>query len=175
MVLLFQHSLHYRVWKFSCYFYVGSKLFRICYSSIISLTWLISVILSKNFRYFWIIITKFYQIIHQYHNIKISCIIYLDVLHFAYAVSEWYTIFKYYLFISFVCLSCCCTSSFSCNFSLSFSQVYMLYIRCSLKFHLAIGVIHSTRVIIYFNPVFVLFLDTWFGVLSKIIVWLYQY
>ena len=115
MVLLFQHSLHYHVWEFSCYFYVGSKLFRICYSSIISLTWLISVILSKTFRYFRIIITIFHQIIHQRHNIKISCIIYLDVIHFAYAVSEWYTIFKYYFFISFVCLSCCCTSSFSCN------------------------------------------------------------
>ena len=59
----------------------------------------------------------FYQIMHWHYNIKIFCIIYLCIVYFAYAVSKWCTVLKYYSFISFICFYCYCISfcSYDCE------------------------------------------------------------
>ena len=129
---------------------------------------------------FWIIIIIFNQIIRWHNNSKIFCIAYLNIIHFAYAVSEWCTIFKCYSFISFICLSFCCIISCSINCYLSFNKYIYITIITDLNF--SIKVLQLIRKFLLYVPressfsstqFFVLDLDGWFDALSNkfIIFW----
>ena len=76
----------------------------------------------KLSRCFWIIIAIIYQIIHWHYYINILSIMYFCIVYFTFAISKWSAFFKYYYFISFICLSSCSIISCSSNCYYSFSK-----------------------------------------------------
>ena len=115
--------------------------------------------------YHYILLSYTLALLHQYH------IIYLRIVYSAYAINKWNIIFKYYLFINIIC---CCTLSRSASNSYSSIKIY-IYIHHynHINLTLTLNFFCSSWFIIYFDPIFVLNLVGWFGVLSErfIIFW----
>ena len=131
LMLVLKFLFEQRIIYFMYYhFNIAFEWFRSRYIFI----WIISIILPQTSWCFQIIMAIFKQNIHWHHNIYMFCIIYLSIIYFTYAVSEWCTIFKYYTSI--------------------ITETWPLH--WSFKFNLTISVIRSTWIIIYFNPIFVL-------------------
>lgn len=107
-------------------------------------------------------------------TIQKFCVIYLCIVYFPYAVSEWTKIFKCYLVISFVCWSCICVCFYFSNFYNSLqTYIHMAVVtkiwlqHCSFDL-IWITVLYFSRAL-SFNSIlyFVLNLDSWVAVLQR--------
>ena len=105
-------------------------------------------------------------------------IIYLCIIYITYAISKRITVFKYYFFIIVIWvvsfLRCCnCDSSTYKYICITLITWYCPY-HWSFKSNLTISVIHSARIIIYFNWIFCS-MFSWFRVFCNkfIIFWYY--
>ena len=118
-----------------------------------------------NFLIFCITIATLDWITHWYHYINIFFIIYLYIVYFTYADSEWCKIFKCYLFISFACLYC----RWICFCFSNFYNPLHNYERITAvtEIDLTICILSSVCIIINIDLFFVLNLDGLLVVLPR--------
>ena len=118
-----------------------------------------------------ITIAVFHNIIHYHQNIKIRCIVYLIVIHFADVVSEWYKILECYLLVYFVLIPYCCIWFCSNNFQSSLFKCVCITVvtntwnhHRSLELNFTTCVLFFVRLIIHLNPVF--WFEFWWFIVS---------